>query len=78
MEELAAVAESGFLPILRQVPGFQEYVLVQTDEGVLSTSTFTDQAGAEESTRRRPTGCSKIWPGLQRAADGDDRERLAA
>jgi hypothetical protein len=52
MEELAAVVESGFLPIIRQVPGFLEYFLVETDEGVLSISTFTDQAGAEESTRR--------------------------
>ena len=52
MEELAAVVESGFLPIMRNVPGFLEYFLVQTDEGVLSISVFTDQAGAEESTRR--------------------------
>jgi hypothetical protein len=52
MEELSALAESGFIPILRQVPGFQEYVLVETGEGVLSISIFTDQAGADESTRR--------------------------
>ena len=53
MEELAAVVESGFLPIIRDVPGFQEYFLVETGEGgVLSISTFTDEAGAEESTRR--------------------------
>ena len=52
MEELSALAESGFIPILRQVPGFQEYVLVETGEGVLSISIFADQAGAEESTRR--------------------------
>ena len=52
MEELAALVESGFMPILQQVPGFQEYFLVETGEGVLSISVFTDQAGAEESTRR--------------------------
>ena len=52
MEELSALAESGFIPILRQVPGFQEYVLVETGEGVLSISVFADQAGADESTRR--------------------------
>ncbi len=52
MEELAAVVESGFMPILRQVPGFLEYFLVETGEGVLSISVFMDQAGAEESTRR--------------------------
>ena len=51
MEELAAVVESGFLPIIRNVPGFLEYFLVETGEGVISISVFTDQAGAEESTR---------------------------
>ena len=52
MEELYAVVESGFIPILQQVPGFQEYFLVETGEGVLSISVFADQAGAEESTRQ--------------------------
>jgi hypothetical protein len=52
MEELAALVESGFMPILQQVPGFQEFFLVETSEGVLSISVFTDQAGADESTRR--------------------------
>ena len=52
IEELAAVVESGFLPILRSVPGFLEYFLVGTDGGVLSISVFTEQAGMDESTRR--------------------------
>jgi hypothetical protein len=52
MEELAALVESGFMPILRQVPGFREYYLVETDEGLQSISVFTDQGGADESTRR--------------------------
>ncbi len=52
MEELATLVESGFLPILRSVPGFLEYFLVETDEGLTSISVFTDEAGAEESTRR--------------------------
>ena len=52
MEELTALVESGFIPILQQVPGFQEYFLVETGEGVLSISVFEDQAGAEESTRQ--------------------------
>ena len=52
MEELAEVVESGFLPIIRQVPGFLEYFLVETGEGVISISVFADQAGAEESTTR--------------------------
>jgi hypothetical protein len=50
MEELHAAVESGFMPIVMQVSGFQEYLLVETDEGVISISIFEDQAGAEEST----------------------------
>jgi len=52
MEELATLVESGFMPIVREVPGYQEYFLVETDKGVISISVFTDQVGAEESTRR--------------------------
>jgi hypothetical protein len=52
MDELAAAVASGFMPIVREVPGFLDYSLVETDEGPLSISVFTDQAGAEESTRR--------------------------
>jgi hypothetical protein len=52
MEELAAVVESGFLPIIRNVPGFLEYFLVETGDGVLSVSVFTEQAGMDESTRQ--------------------------
>ncbi len=52
MEELTAAVESGFIPIVKEVPGYQEYILVETDTGVISISIFTDQAGAEESTAR--------------------------
>ena len=52
MEELHAAVESGFMPIVKQVPGFREYFLVEAGEGVISISVFEDQAGAEESTAR--------------------------
>jgi len=52
MGELTAVVNSGFMPIVTQVPGFIEYFLVETEEGAISISVFTDQAGAEESTKR--------------------------
>jgi hypothetical protein len=52
MEELSALVERGFMPIIQQVPGFREYFLVETGEGLQSISVFTDQAGADESTRR--------------------------
>jgi hypothetical protein len=52
MAELAPVIESGFMPLMGQVPGFLDYYLVETSDGVVSISVFADQAGAEESTRR--------------------------
>ncbi|GAA2812856.1 antibiotic biosynthesis monooxygenase [Kitasatospora aburaviensis] len=46
------VAE-GFVPLLRQVPGFVAYYWVDAGDGVmLSTSVFEDRAGADESVRR--------------------------
>ncbi|MFJ9446328.1 hypothetical protein ACIRRH_31385 [Kitasatospora sp. NPDC101235] len=46
------VAE-GFVPLLRQVPGFVAYYWVDAGDGVMvSTSVFEDQAGAEESIQR--------------------------
>ena len=50
MEELTGLVESWFMPIVTQVPGFRQYFLVETGEGVISISVFDDQAGAEEST----------------------------
>lgn len=52
MEELHAAVESGFMPIVKQVPCFLEYFLVEAGEGVISVSVFTDRAGADESTTR--------------------------
>lgn len=52
VEELAAMVESGFVPILREVPGFQRYFLVETGDGVAAISVFANQAGADESTQR--------------------------
>jgi hypothetical protein len=52
MADLAPLIENGFMPIMAQVPGFLDYSLVETSDGVVSISVFADQAGAEESTRR--------------------------
>ncbi|MFD9124829.1 hypothetical protein [Kitasatospora sp. NPDC059571] len=46
------VAE-GFIPVLRQVPGFVAYYFVDAGGGVMvSTSVFEDRAGAEQSVER--------------------------
>lgn len=43
----------GFVPLIRQVPGFVAYYWVDAGDGsMVSTSVFEDQAGAEESTER--------------------------
>ena len=46
------VAE-GFLPLVRQIPGFVAYYWVDAGDGVMaSTSVFEDRAGAQASTER--------------------------
>ncbi|GAA1238852.1 hypothetical protein [Streptomyces aureus] len=45
--------DEGFVPLLRQVPGFVAYYWVDAGNGVMvSTSVFEDQSGAEESVNR--------------------------
>ncbi|MEV8284805.1 hypothetical protein [Streptomyces niveus] len=51
--EAARRVGDGFVPLLRQVPGFVAYYWVDAGDGVmLSTSVYEDQAGADESVRR--------------------------
>lgn len=51
--EVVAAVESGFVPIVREVPGFREYFLAEPGDGThVSVSVFADQTGAEESTIR--------------------------
>ena len=45
--------QEGFIPILREVPGFVAYYAADAGGGVIvSISIFQDQAGSEESTKR--------------------------
>ncbi|MGT2532291.1 hypothetical protein ACU4GG_38470 [Streptomyces nojiriensis] len=45
--------DEGFVPLLRQVPGFVAYYWIDAGGGVMvSTSVYEDRAGAEESVRR--------------------------
>ncbi|MFD8816542.1 hypothetical protein ACFV23_34935 [Streptomyces sp. NPDC059627] len=45
--------DEGFVPLLRQVPGFVAYYWIDAGGGVMvSTSIYDDQAGADESVRR--------------------------
>ena len=43
----------GFVPLIREIPGFVAYYWVDAGGGLMaSTSVFDDQAGAENSTER--------------------------
>ncbi|MFJ9419379.1 MULTISPECIES: hypothetical protein [unclassified Streptomyces] len=51
--ETGRLVNEGFVPLMRQVPGFVAYYWIDAGEGVMiSTSVFQDQAGAEESILR--------------------------
>ena len=51
--EVARIANEGFLPTIREIPGFVDYYLVDAGDGVLvSTSIFEDASGEEESNFR--------------------------
>ena len=45
--------KEGFMPIIREVPGFVAYYWIDAGDGAMvSTSVFEDRTGAEESTKR--------------------------
>lgn len=51
--EAGRVVDEGFVPLMRQVPGFVAYYWVDAGNGVMvSTSVFQDRAGADESVSR--------------------------
>jgi len=53
IDEIIQRAEEGFVPIIRQVPGFIAYYIIDGGDGTgVVVAVFEDQAGAEESVRR--------------------------
>ena len=52
MDELVERVNTGFVPIISQIQGFQEYLFVDAGEGAhLTISLFDDSGGAEQSTQ---------------------------
>jgi heme-degrading monooxygenase HmoA len=52
MDEVVRRAQEGFVPLIRQAPGFVAYYGVEAgNDFVFTVSIFRDQAGADESTR---------------------------
>ena len=51
MDDLVERVNTGFVPIISQIQGFQEYLFVDAGEGAhLTISLFDDPSGAEQST----------------------------
>jgi len=51
--ELVRRVREEFMPIIKKVPGFIGYTVIDGGDGTFaSISTFQDKSGAEESTRR--------------------------
>jgi quinol monooxygenase YgiN len=52
MDEVTQRAAKGFVPLVRQAPGFVAYYgVAEGNDTVFTVSVFQDQAGADESTR---------------------------
>ena len=52
MDELVERVNTGFVPIVSRIPGFQEYLFVDAGDGAhLTISLYDDPSGAEQSTR---------------------------
>jgi hypothetical protein len=50
VDEIAGQIDEGFVPVIRNIPGFVAYYVVDTGTGiVISFSIFEDQTGAEQS-----------------------------
>lgn len=52
MDDLVERVTEGFVPIVSQIPGFQEYLFVDAGDGAhLTISLYDDPSGAEQSTQ---------------------------
>ena len=54
IDDLTTAVQDGFVPIVRQIPGFIDYYVVQDSETrqLTAVSIFADQAGTDESTKQ--------------------------
>ncbi len=51
MDDLVERVNDGFVPIVKAIPGFQEYLFVDAGDGAhLTMSLYDDAGGAEQST----------------------------
>jgi hypothetical protein len=52
-DEVSRRAQEGFVPLIRQTPGFVAYYgVAEGNDRIFTVSIFQDQAGADESTKK--------------------------
>ena len=60
MDDLVERVNAGFVPIVSQIPGFQEYLFVDAGDGAhLTISLYDDPSGAEQSTQDAASWAAK-------------------
>ena len=82
VDELVRRVESGFVPIVSQVPGFVSYTAIDQGDGtVASISVFENKAGAEESNRRAADwvkeNLAQMLPNAPQITEGEARVHRA-
>jgi hypothetical protein len=75
-DEAAAKVRKEFLPVISEIPGFQEYYAVKTgDNTMASVSVFKDKPGADKSvqvaTKWVQTNMSRFLPNPPQAISGE-------
>ncbi len=67
VDEVTQQVETGFLPLLKQRPGFMEYYWLNAGNGyMISVGMFADRDAAEESTRMAADYVRQFIPVLAR------------
>ncbi len=75
VDEIARRISEGFVPVIRDIPGFVAYYVVDTGTGIaISFSIFEDQAGAEQSAAAArdhiKENLASLFPNLPEIMDG--------
>jgi hypothetical protein len=75
VDEIAGRISEGFVPVIRDIPGFVAYYVVDTGTGIaISISIFDNQAGAEQSAAAArdhiKENLASLFPNLPEIMDG--------
>ncbi|MCC6627417.1 MAG: hypothetical protein IT340_08460 [Chloroflexi bacterium] len=80
LDEIVRRAGEGFVPLVRAVPGFVSYSIVQSGNQAATISIFEDRAGADESVRAAAMWVKQylgpLLPNPPRVTGGEIRVRV--